>query len=389
MESLTPVIPAPFRASPEQLQALLDAILSLSANLSLADTLQHIVRAAAGLTHARYAALGVPNETGTYLAEFITTGITKEAETRIGHRPRGHGLLGAIMHGGQTIRLRDLSQDARSYGFPPHHPPMHSFLGTPVRYKGRTLGNLYLTDKRDADEFSADDERLVELLASHAGLAIENARLYGQVQRLRVMEERQRIGMDLHDGIIQSIYAVGLTLEVMDGQLADGDTEDARERLRAAIDGLNNTIRDIRSYILDLRPTRFTGDDLVAGLHQLLVEFRANTLIAVDFSADPSVNEKLTPDTRLALFHVAQEALSNAAKHSQATAVTIALTDTPHAVSLSIRDNGRGFDLAAADRRVGHGLLNMQDRIEAQGGRVEIDSRKGEGTEVRVEVGKR
>lgn len=388
MQSAIAAVPSQFRASPEQLQALLDAILSVSANLSLADTLRHIVTAAARLTDAHYAALGVPNEAGTTLAEFVTTGLSQEDEVRIGHRPRGHGLLGAIMRGGQTIRLRDLTQDQRSYGFPPHHPPMRSFLGTPVRYQDRTLGNLYLTDKRTAEEFSEDDERLVELLASHAGLAIANARLHEQVQQLRVVEERQRIGMDLHDGVIQSIYAVGLTLEVMDGQLADGDLEGARGRLRAAIDGLNSTIRDIRSYILDLRPRRFDGEDLVGRLRQLLIEFRANTLITVDFAADPGINEALQPAARLALFLVAQEALSNVAKHSQATAVTVTLRAEPETVVLALRDNGRGFDLSAADRRVGHGLLNMQDRIQAHGGRVEIESKLGEGTEVKVVIGK-
>ncbi len=387
MDSDPSAFPSQFRASPAQLRALLDAILSLSADLSLAETLRRIVTAAARLTQARYAALGVPNEAGTYLAEFITTGLTQAAETRIGHRPRGHGLLGVILHGGQTLRLRDLTRDARSYGFPPHHPPMQSFLGTPVRHKGRTLGNLYLTDKRGAEEFSADDERLVELLARHAGLAIENARLYGQVQQLRVVEERQRIGMDLHDGIIQSIYAVGLTLEVMDGHLADGDVAGARERLRDASDALNTTIRDIRAYILDLRPRRFEGDDLAAGLQQLLLEFRANTLIAVDFTAEPNADRALGPEARLALFHVAQEALSNAAKHSQATAVTVTLRAVDDGVHLTIKDNGRGFDPAAAERRVGHGLLNMQDRVQALGGTIELESRVGEGTEVKVVLG--
>lgn len=387
MDSLPPRIAQQFGASPAQLQALLEAILSLSANLSLAETLQHIVAAAARLTSARYAALGVPNETGTQLAEFVTTGLSAAEEIRIGHRPRGHGLLGAILHGGQTIRLRNLTHDARSYGFPPHHPPMRSFLGTPVRYKERTVGNLYLTDKRDAEEFSADDERLVELLAHHAGLAIANAQLHEQVQQLRVVEERQRIGMDLHDGIIQSIYAVGLTLEVMDGQLTDGEIDAARDRLRAAIDGLNATIRDIRAYILDLRPRRFEGDDLVAGLQQLLMEFRANTLIAVDFTAEPNVNQALRPEVRLALFHVAQEALSNAAKHSQATAVAMTLRTGAEGVVLTVKDNGRGFDPAATDRRMGHGLRNMRDRIQGHAGRIEIDSQHGEGTEVRIVIG--
>jgi signal transduction histidine kinase len=255
-----------------------------------------------------------------------------------------------------------------------------------VTYKGHALGNLYLTDKRGADEFTEEDERLTVLLATHAGLAIENARLYAQVQQLRVVEERQRIGMDLHDGIIQSIYAVGLTLEYIDGQLSDGDLAGARERLRTAISGLNNIIRDIRAYILDLRPRRFEGDDLAAGLQQLLSEFRANTLIAVDFSADPAADQALEPEARLALFHIAQEALSNSAKHSRASKVDVSLMESDGAITFTLRDNGQGFEPGRVARRVGHGLINMQDRAHALGGELSITSPEGRGTEVRVVI---
>jgi signal transduction histidine kinase len=373
-----------FQVAPSQVPALLEAILAVSSDLSLAETLQHIVAAAAHLVDARYAALGVPDETGTYLAEFITTGLTNEEEARIGHRPRGHGILGVIMHEGQSLRLRDLTEHPRSYGFPPNHPPMKSFLGVPVRHKGVTLGNLYLTDKRTADEFSADDQALVELLATHAGLAIDHARLHSQLQQMRVVEERQRISMDLHDGIIQSIYAVGLILEYVDAQVVEGDTAGARERLRQAISGLNDTIRDIRSYILDLRPRRFEGNDLVAGLQVLLSEFKANTLITVDFTAGPNVNQALTPEARLALFHIAQEALSNAAKHSRASHMQVALLEADQGITLSLKDNGQGFKPRASQRRLGHGLNNMQERVGALGGQLDVRSPEGQGTEVLV-----
>ena len=379
-----PNLPREFRATPEQVTALLDAILSVSADLSLSDTLKHIVTAAARLTGAHYAALGVPDETGAYLAEFVTTGLSQQAEARIGHRPRGHGLLGVILHEGQTLRLRDLSQHPRSYGFPPNHPPMKSFLGMPVQHKGRALGNLYLTDKQGADEFSEDDEHLAELLATHAGLAIENAQLYSQVQQLRVVEERQRIGMDLHDGIIQSIYAVGLTLEYVDGQLAEQDVAGARERLRASIDALNATMRDIRAYILDLRPRRFEGSNLITGLQGLLAEFKANTLIAVDLEADSQADESLWPEARLALFHIAQEALSNAAKHSRASRVQVSMIRNESSVTLTLTDNGRGFDPHQVEQRAGHGLSNMQDRALALGGKLVFDSPAGQGTRVQV-----
>jgi signal transduction histidine kinase len=389
MKTAMLAFPGTFSASPEQLTALLDAILSVSGDLTLSETLKRVVVAAGKLTNARYAALGVPDESGAFLAEFVTSGLSAEAEARIGHRPRGHGLLGLILREGQTLRLRDLSQHPRSYGFPPNHPPMKSFLGTSIMHKGRSLGNLYLTDKQGAEEFSDDDERLIEMLATHAGLAIANAQLFTEVQKLRVVEERQRIGMDLHDGIIQSIYAVGLTLEYVDGLMLDADIEGARERLRTAVESLNATIRDIRAYILDLRPRRFEGSNLVAGLHALLAEFKANTLIAVEFNTSSEVDDALWPEARMALFHIAQEALSNAAKHSRASRVQVSLLAEDGEIKLSVSDNGQGFNSARVEHRAGHGLNNIQDRALALGGRMNLHSPPGQGTTLQIIIPRR
>jgi len=370
--------------------ALHQATLAISADLSLAETLKRIVVAATELVDARYGALGVPDESGEFLAEFITTGITPEAEARISHRPRGHGILGLVLREGQSLRLRDLRQHPRSAGFPPNHPPMTSFLGVPISHKGQRLGNLYLTDKRGADEFTPEDQRLIELLAAHAGIAIENARLHARVQHLSIVEERQRIGMDLHDGVIQSIYGVGLTLEYIQTQLAEGDLAGAGDRLKVAIEALNATIRDIRAYILDLRPRRFEGDNLIAGLQRLLAEFKANTLMMVEFTADPTADQALTPEGRLALFHIAQEALSNAAKHSRASRLVVRLLDSGAKVILSLTDNGRGFRPEEVERRVGHGLMNMHDRVAAIAGELVIGpTAGGQGTEVSVRIPKR
>lgn len=369
-----------------QLMALREAALAISGDLSLADTLRRIVRAAADLGDAHYAALGVPDETGEYLAEFVTTGLSAEAEARIGHRPSGHGILGVILHEGQSLRLRDLHEHPRSVGFPPNHPPMTSFLGVPITRKGERLGNLYLTDKRNADEFTASDQHLIELLATHAGAAIENARLYARVQHLRVVEERQRIGMDLHDGIIQSIYAVGLTLEFVRVQLDDNEVAAAQVRLAGAVEALNATIRDIRAYILDLRPRRFEGDNLVVGLERLLTEFKANTLIAVTFTAEAEADAQLTPEARLALFHIAQEALSNTAKHSRASQVEVNLRRAGADVALTVQDNGRGFSAATIEPQIGHGLANMRERVTALRGSLSVQPVESGGTAVRVTI---
>ncbi|MCS6910529.1 MAG: GAF domain-containing sensor histidine kinase [Anaerolineales bacterium] len=369
-----------------RLLALDAAVLAISSDLSLSETLQRIVTAAAELVDARYGALGVPNTSGEMLVEFVTTGLTPEEEARIGARPRGHGILGVILHEGRSLRLADLRRHPRSVGFPPHHPPMKSFLGVPIRYKGKLLGNLYLTDKRSAPEFTEDDQYIIELLAAHAGIAIENARLYEKVQQLRVLEERQRIGMDLHDGVIQSIYAVGLNLELVNSLLNDGEIQEARDRVHRAIDALNATIRDIRAYILDLRPRLFDGNNLVSGLERLLTEFKANTLMNVEFSAEPSADKALSIEERRVLFHIAQEALSNTARHSRASQVEVKLLEHPDSIELSLRDNGRGFQLDAIEQRVGHGLRNMHERILAVGGKCSVYSEAGQGTEVVARV---
>ena len=386
----TPALPDPATLNPEalarQLMALREAALAISSNLSLAETLKHIVSAAAALAEARYAALGVPDESGEYLAEFVTTGLSDEAEARIGHRPRGHGILGIILREGQSLRLRDLHDHPRSVGFPPNHPPMQSFLGVPITRKGERLGNLYLTNKRTAEEFSADDQRLIELLAVHAGVAIENAGLYARVQRLSVVEERQRIGMDLHDGIIQSIYAVGLNLEFVQAQIGDGELDAAQAHLQQAMEALNATTRDIRAYILDLRPSRFQGDNLMIGLERLLAEFKANTLMAVTFTAQAKADARLTPDARLALFHITQEALSNAVKHSRASGVDVRLALEADTVVLSVRDNGQGLVEAQVERRTGHGLDNMRERAQTVGGTLTIRPDAAGGTEVHMAV---
>lgn len=386
----TPLLPAqnPAENLNRQLSALSEAVMAISADLALTQTFKRIVAAAAQLVNARYAALGVPDETGEFLAEFVTEGLTLAEEAQMGRPPRGQGVLGISLHEGKSLRLRNLRQHPRAVGFPPHHPVMTSFLGVPILYKDKRLGHLYLTDKRGAEEFTPEDQNIIELLAAHAGLAIENARLYERVQQLIVVEERQRIGMDLHDGVIQSIYAVGLTLEYINHQAAEGDYSGIGEKLQSVIEALNATIRDIRTYILDLRPRRFDGNNLVSGLKQLLAEFKANTLMAVELKADPEAEAALELEARLALFHIAQEALSNAARHSRASRMEVRLLSTAAEVTLVLRDNGCGFQAEQVERRMGHGLMNMHDRALAIGGVLTFNSLPGRGTEVGITVPK-
>ena len=162
----------------DSLRGLVDAGIALSSELSLDDLLQKLAETAASLTGARYAALGVINEAGTELERFLHTGIDDQTVAEIGHLPRGRrGILGALITDARSLRLESIADDPRSVGFPPHHPPMRGFLGVPILLRGRAFGNLYLTEKR-AGLFTAEDQELVETLASQAAVAIENARLY-------------------------------------------------------------------------------------------------------------------------------------------------------------------------------------------------------------------
>ncbi len=170
-------------ATSEQRAArLLETGLALAAELSLPALLQRIVDLAAELTAARYGALGVVSPDGSGLVDFITTGVGADARAAIGHLPRGEGILGVLIHDATPLRLVNIADDPRSVGFPPDHPPMRAFLGAPIRAHGRVFGNIYLTDKRGASAFTADDEAALVVLATQAGVAIANARVHEEVR---------------------------------------------------------------------------------------------------------------------------------------------------------------------------------------------------------------
>jgi two-component system sensor histidine kinase DevS len=543
----------------EQLQdrliALHSASLELVKDISLETLLERIAAVAAEQSQASYAALGVLNEEGK-LKQFITVGMTEEQIRRIPHPPVGLGLIGALMDTVEPIRIPEIADDTRSAGFPPHHPHMQSFLGVPIRAGDRQLGQIYLTDKIDQLAFTADDEKIIQMLATYAaaaiqnarlyenlrerditlthrsedltllndiasaltssleldetlnrtlalvmnylkveageiflldedkqtlrlmlhrgqaaeafwtrnhfkmgegivgqvaesgqpmvstdlardmrylreavvkagfrqmaclplkssehlmgvlsvatrrleplderslqllaavghwaGLAIENARLHHNVRRLAVLEERERIGMDLHDGVIQSIYAVGLVLENAYYSLDEGAKE-ARERIQQAIDDLNRTVRDIRAYILDLRPHQLDGEDLMGGLKRLVTEYRANTLSEAQLTGSEDGLGDMLQSHAEALFHICQEALANVAKHAEADHVTVGVWATPERILMEVRDDGRGFDLGNMNKTIGHGLANMLTRVRNVGGEVDITSAIGEGTTI-------
>ncbi len=545
----------------EQIEARLVALhrasLELVSDLSLEVVLERIAHLAREQAGARYAALGVLDESGK-LVHFIPVGMTSDEMQQIAHPPIGLGLIGAIAKEKHTIRVPDISRDNRSVGFPPNHPPMTSFLGVPILSGNRLLGQIYLTDKEDYTEFTRDDERVIEMLAAYAavaivnahmyqdllerdtsltqrnkdlkllndigemlaetfeidkilektlddvmsyleveageiflteedglslrmaihrgeaadafwtkdqfrlgegfiglvaesgkplvtdnlaqdvrflrsqvveagfqclacipllahsnmigvmgiatrkvkrleareinllasigtwtGTAIENVRLNQQSRRLAVLEERERIGMDLHDGIIQSIYAVGLALDYARMEL-ETNPDKALLKLEQAIGGLNGTIRDIRTYIMDLRPRQLRGENLMESLQRLIEETRANTHLEITLNGPKNGAVNLPTSVSTALFHISQEALANIAKHAEAHEAKIDMWIDSDRVWMEVSDDGVGFDISRMRVALGHGLANMRTRARKMGGDIEVHSAPEHGTTVKT-----
>jgi|FLYL01.1.fsa_nt_gi signal transduction histidine kinase len=364
------------------LAAINEASLALSSELDLSAVLQKVVDLSCAVTDARYGALALADESGR-ITQFLTSGLTREERQRIGALPEGKGLLGVVIHDGKSLRVDNIRDHPRSSGFPPNHPPMTSFIGIPIFFEGRVVGDLYLTDKNGGDPFTQQDEEMMRVFAAHAAIAIENARLYQQVQDLAVLEERDRIGMDLHDGIIQSLYAMGLKLENALQDL-EHEPELVPAEIERSIDDLNQTIADIRSYIMNLRPAVLADTDLAGAIGGLLQELKVNALMDVSLEEEPDACRGLSRPQIDALFHVAQEALTNVRKHANATRVSARLRRANGIFEMTVADDGNGFDPDA--RYDGYGLRNMRERVEAMGGRFEVRSDNGTGTKIIIGV---
>lgn len=376
------------------LESLHQAALALTTELDLQSVLQKVVDISRDLLHAKYGALGVADLETTRIKQFITAGISLETRARIGAPPQGHGLLGVLNPGGKTLIVNDIHSHPLSVGFPPNHPPMQSLLGVPIKSKGEIFGNLYVADKYEiapdgAEQlinFTQSDCQLLEKFATQAAIAIENAQLYRKTQELAVMQERERFGMALHDGIMQQVYATGLSLQEALRRVEDRP-EEAEKRINQSIGDLSQVLRDLRNYILGLRTGRYQGQDIAISLAQMARELHANTLMNVHFTPPSKVTALgLTELQTDELVYVIQEALNNIRKHAYARNVDLSLKRENEHVQLTIDDDGVGFDLHDASDAGGNGLRNMRERAHAMGGDVKIWSQKGKGTHIQFSV---
>jgi signal transduction histidine kinase len=367
-------------AGPKALRKLLDAVLLVSSNLDLASVLLQITEAAADLVDARYGALGVLDDAKVQLSQFITVGVDDTTHRAIGELPHGRGILGLLIVDPRPIRLPDLREHPDSFGFPPNHPPMRSFLGVPIRVRDVVFGNLYLTDKTTAEVFSDVDEELVVALAAAAGIAIENARLHGRIRELGVLEDRERIARDLHDTVIQRLFATGLALEAS-ARYARRTVPDLAERIETSVTDLDETIRHIRTVIFGLERSRGSAlQSIRDAILQVAREAAGPLGFQPRVTFDGAIDALIPPTVAVELLATLREALTNVARHADASSVDVAVGVADGYVDLRATDDGAGFD--PAHSAGGRGLGNMRTRAELLGGDLVVDTNPSGGTTV-------
>ena len=359
------------------IERVLDAVVAISSDLDLPAVLRRIVAAACELAGAQYGALGMisdekPSSPGQPI-EFITEGVDPATIRRIGHYPTGLGILGLLIREPRPIRLHDLTTHPDSVGFPANHPTMTSFLGVPVRIRDQVFGNLYLTEKNGGGDFTETDEALVVALAGAAGVAIENARLNQRIRDLAVLQDRERIARDLHDTVIQRVFATGLSLQALSRRVADVEVAD---RIQQAVDELDATIRDIRGVIFALQAHERGDQSLRVTVLALASEFAPTLGFEPKVHFDGPVDVAIDGDIAEQILAVLRELLSNVIQHARASTVDVHLRAAVD-ISLSVVDNGVG---PGYKRPGGQGLKNLKQRATALGGTLNIKAGEHSGT---------
>lgn len=363
-------------AGPRSLRQLLDAVVTVGSDLDLPSMLERIVQSAVDLVGATYGALGVLDETGTRLAQFITIGIDDKTHRSIGDLPEGHGILGLLIVDAKPLRLPDLSKHPDSFGFPPGHPPMQSFLGVPIRLRNEVFGNLYLTDKRSAAVFTDVDEELAVGLAAAAGVAIENTRLNTKLHELALVEDRERIARDLHDTVIQRLFATGMSLQGSI-RLVQSDPAAATARIEGAVDDLDLTVKHIRTAIFGLEQGRVDDDGLRNRVLALMRESAGPLGFEPRVLLDGPLDTGVASGVATEMLATLREALSNVARHAKASRVDVEVVVDVD-VCLRVIDDGIGPPDDMTPR--GKGLRNMAARAAKLGGALELRGGPGAGT---------
>jgi signal transduction histidine kinase len=364
----------------EIFQHVSKVVLAVASQLSVRDVLQMIVRAARSLAGARYAALGVPGEGGTF-AEFLVDGLSAREQAAIGPLPRQHGMLAVMLREGKPLRLDDIRADPRFWGWPAAHPVLTDVLGVPIREGDQVLGFIFAACKTVPGGFTERDERLVSLFAAHAAIALTNARLYERGRELSVLQERARLARDLHDAVSQKLFSVRAKARAA-AVLVGRDPARAVEEISSVADLAGQAQAELRAVIDGLAPPELAAGGLVGSVRGYAA--MAGRTYGADVQVRAGDLPVLDPQIQTVIYRVAQEAIGNALRHSGSPAVTVSLARRQARIVLEVRDDGGGFDAAAPLR--GLGLASMRERAASAGGRLAITSAPGTGTTVRLSI---
>lgn len=356
----------------ERFTVLIQAAAAVAGNVELRSVLESTVTVAVDATGARYGAIGVIGSHGT-LIDFIYEGMSASQAAAIGHPPVGKGVLGALIDHPQPIRLDKITDHPSSSGFPENHPPMGAFLGVPVRAGDMVFGNLYLTEKDGG--FEEMDEQMVVALASVAGGAVSAARLHDRLTRVALAEDRERIARDLHDSVIQDLFATGLGLQALSVSI---DEPRAAKRLDDAIERIDTVIASLRSFIFDIRAFGATHADPERTIRRLVDRLVADR--PIDASVEIGSIGNSSPEILDDALGVIREAVSNAVRHSAATALAVRVDNAEEGLTIVVKDNGCGFEPDVVAH--GMGLDNLQARAIARAGTISIESAIGAGTTI-------
>ncbi len=363
----------------EVLRRVSQAVLAVNRELSVHDVLEVIVRSVRSLAGARYAALGVPDDQGSF-AEFVVDGISERQQRAIGPLPRQHGMLAAVLREGKPMRLPDIKADPRFGGWWPRaHPDLSDLLAVPIKDGERVLGFIFAASKRTGHGFTERDEALVSLFATHAALALTNARLYERARQLSVLEERARLARDLHDAVSQKLFSIRVKARAA-SMLATRDAERAVSEMQSVAGLAGEAHAELRAVIDGLDPPQLAEGGLAESLRRYaLLAGRAHG-IKVIFMADDLPELGARRDG--ALYRIATEALHNALRHAGAAEVRMSVCAVGCRVTLEVSDDGSGF--APGLPTSGVGLASMRDRAAAAGGTLDIRSAPDQGTTVRL-----
>ncbi|MCX6440645.1 MAG: GAF domain-containing protein [Actinobacteria bacterium] len=347
-----------------RLSALSDAVMDVAKGKDLKTSLKRLIHNAVHITDCTYGALGSITPDGT-LEDFTYVGMSDETADEINTFPEGKGLLGHLLKFPAPLRVSVIQEHPSSVGFPKGHPSMSGFLGVPIRIREELYGSIYLTQKRNGEDFTQEDEELVVVLASAAGIAIDSYRGHIARNQVGVLAERERIARDLHDLVIQQLFASGISLQSI---AADASMPmQSLAKINDILENLDSTVQQIRTTIFALH-----NDHPIQNVRTLVLGEIASLSAIAGFQVTHSyigpVDTVINPDLARQVIAVIRELVTNAIRHAEATAIDLVVMANQTYCEIRVVDNGKGYE--ASERK--SGLLNLEQRAVARGGEFEI-----------------